>query len=563
MDSPTPPAVEHPQQGGQNPASPDRPPSSPPTQTSEVTIGFINCVGQSKFPLSKQLEIENHVRSHKIDILHLQEIMIDETSFSECHYLRNNFNLFSNNTPGNTPYGTASLVRSDIEVSNMLTDNAGRIILFDAAGCTWGNFYLPSGTDGASRTLREHYSAELIPQLMINRQKNGAAGGDLNSIISLHDSNRNAQTKMSPSFKNLVSAFSLTDSFRCLHPKKVQFSRYYSNSQHGEGASRIDRCYHWGDLTAVEAEYHSISFSDHLSQRLVYTLPSPLDRKIAPKPSPQFKIPPEVVNDSKFAETLEEKLNIWNQVLEAGADSMTWWQHLVKKGILQLARERKREMNKERRGLLNLLLVRQAYLAKKLLDGDLSCYTSLEEVKLRISDWYSKESEKIILLSRSHDINLNEKVRIYHHDLHRKLKQKSAILKLQTPLGIVEGHHACAEAVEKSVADHLLHPANLNPAAQDLLLQEVEPCFTEADNLFLESPPTKDEVKQVLLSCNSHAAPGTDGITAYFYKKHWNLIGDQLTHIITNVFLGSKPTSCQRCSLMVFGNKLVKKPRAS
>ena len=291
MDSPTPPAVEHPQQGGQNPASPDWPPSSPPTQTSEVTIGFINCVGQSKFPLSKQLEIENHVRSHKIDILHLQEIMIDETSFSECHYLRNNFNLFSNNTPGNTPYGTASLVRRDIEVTNIRTDNAGRIIIFDAAGCTWGNFYLPSGTDGASRTLREHYSAEIIPQLMINRQKNGAAGGDLNSIISLHDSSRNAQTKMSPSFKTLVSAFSLTDSFRCLHPRKVQFSRYYSNTQQGEGASRIDRCYHWGDLTAVEAEYHSISFSDHLSQRLVYTLPSPLDRQIAPKSSPQFKSP--------------------------------------------------------------------------------------------------------------------------------------------------------------------------------------------------------------------------------------------------------------------------------
>ena len=89
---------------------------------------------------------------------------------------------------------------------------------------------------------------------------------------------------------------------------------------------------------------------------------------------------------------------------------MTWWQHLVKKGILQLARERKREMNKERRGLLNLLLIRQAYLASKLLNGDLSCYTDLEEVKLRISDWFHRESEKIILLSRAHDINMNEKV---------------------------------------------------------------------------------------------------------------------------------------------------------
>merc|ERR1712004_446651 len=175
---------------------------------------------------------------------------------------------------------------------------------------------------------------------------------------------------------------------------------------------------------------------------------------------------------------------------------------------------------------------------------------------------YQQESEKIILLSRAHDINLNEKVRIYHHDLHRKFKQKSAILKLQTPSGIVEGHDACADAVEKSVADHLLHPANLDPAAQDLLLQEVEPCFTQADNLFLESPPTKDEVKQVLFSCNSHAAPGTDGLTAYFYKKHWNLIGDLLTQVITKVFMGSKPSSCQRTSLMVFGNKPGKKAKS-
>ena len=564
VKSPTPPAVDHPQQqqGGQSTASPSRTSFNPSPQSSELTIAFINCVGQSKFTLPKQLEIQSYMRSHKIDIIHLQECMIDEDSFSECHYVRNNFNVLSNNTPGNTPYGTASLVRSDIEVTNILTDDSGRIILFDAVGCTWGNFYLPSGTDGASRTLREHYCAELIPQLMINRKKNGAVGGDLNSITSVQDSIKNAGVKMSPSFKTLVSAFSLTDSFRCLHPKKVQFSRYYSSSQQGEGASRIDRCYHWGELRAAEAEYHSISFSDHLSQRLIYTLPSPLDRQVAPKSKSQFKIPPEVVNDPDFKEKLSQNIDTWNQVLEAGADPMTWWQHLVKKGILQLAREHKREMNKERQGQLNLLLVRQAYLTSKLLKGDLSYYTALEEVKLRISKWFHAESEKIILLSRAHDINMNEKVRIYHHDLHRKLKQKSAILKLQTPSGIVEGHEDCAAAVEKNVADHLLQPANLDPAAQEILLREVEPCFTEADNLYLEAPPTKEEVKQVLLSCNSHAAPGTDGLTAFFYKKHWDLMGDLLTNIITRVFMGTKPSSCQRCSLMVFGNKPGKKAKS-
>ena len=435
VDTQTPPAVYQLQQEGPISAPPltSSSSSSSPSPTSSLNIAYINCVGQTKFSVSKQLEIQSYMRSHSIDILHLQECLIDDDSFSQCNYVCSNFNIFSNNTPGNTPYGTASLVRSDIDVTNIVTDDSGRVIIFEAAGCSWGNFYLPSGTDGTSRALREHYCAELIPQLMIRRKGIGAVGGDLNSIINTQDSNRNASTKMSPSFKTFVSSFSLIDSFRSLHPKKSQFSRYYSNDRHGEGASRIDRCYHWGELRVVEAEYHSISFSDHLSHRLVFTLPSPLDRQVAPKSKPQFRISPEIVNDPNFEEKLKNKFEVWRQVLEAGADPLIWWQHLVKKGIQHLARERARELYKQRQGYLNLLLLRQAYLASKLGGGDLSCYTALEEVKLRITKWYDEESEKIILLSRTNDMNLNEKVRIFHHDLHRKFKQRSAILKLQTP----------------------------------------------------------------------------------------------------------------------------------
>ena len=154
---------------------------------------------------------------------------------------------------------------------------------------------------------------------------------------------------------------------------------------------------------------------------------------------------------------------IWNQVKDSGADLLTWWQHLVKKGILHLAKVRARELLKQRRGHLNLLLLRQAYLTCKVSNGDLSSLTTLSEVKLRISKWFKEESEKIILFSRANDMNFNEKVRIFHHDLHRKFKQKSAILKLQTPIGIVEGHAACAAAVEESVEAHLQQPAVLDP----------------------------------------------------------------------------------------------------
>ena len=146
-------------------------------------------------------------------------------------------------------------------------------------------------------------------------------------------------------------------------------------------------------------------------------------------------------------------------------------------------------------------------------------------------------------------------IRIYHHELHQKLIRKSAILKLETSEGIIQGHTACAKYLEDSVADLLLHKAQLDPVAQHILLQEVEPVFTEADNEMLSTLPTEKEVKETLSSSNQHAAPGTDEITAFLYSKHWDILGNSLTEVIRAVFTGKQPTPSQRTSLMVFGAK--------
>ena len=213
-------------------------------------------------------------------------------------------------------------------------------------------------------------------------------------------------------------------------------------------------------------------------------------------------------------------------------------------------------------GKLNILKLRQVNLTNKVNNMQLNSLAELKLVNLLISEWYQNESSMIHLLSRSNDLNLNEKVRIYHHGQHQQFIKRSSILQLQTPAGLVSGHLDCAKALEDNVTDHLTNHADLDPLAQDILLSEVEESFTDADNEKLRAVPTKAEIKGVLDSCRAHAAPGTDGLTVYLYQQCWQTLGDPLTEVICKVFSGNKPTPSQRTSLMVFGNKPGKKAKS-
>ena len=98
-------------------------------------------------------------------------------------------------------------------------------------------------------------------------------------------------------------------------------------------------------------------------------------------------------------------------------------------------------------------------------------------------------------------------------------------------------------------------PAVLDRSAQDTLLAEVTPVFTEEDIENLKAVPGKEEVKEVLFESNLNAAPGTDGITSLLYKEHWDLLGDILLSVIQTVHQGEHLTASQRTALMMFGAK--------
>ena len=186
-------------------------------QSNILNVAVVNIHGQSGLDQSKQMQIETFLQHNNIDILHLQEINILEDTFRYCNYISSNFILLSNNSP--TKYGTASLIKSDLEAENIVCDTEGRIIIFDVGNLTFGNLYLPSGTDSKSRASREQYCAETLPSLLIHSKSNGCIGGDLNCIIDKKDATKHPEAKMSPSLLRLVKTFQWQDCFRKLHPE--------------------------------------------------------------------------------------------------------------------------------------------------------------------------------------------------------------------------------------------------------------------------------------------------------------------------------------------------------
>ena len=239
---------------------------------------------------------------------------------------------------------------------------------------------------------------------------------------------------------------------------------------------------------------------------------------------------------------------------------MLWWDLLVKPGIKKLLINRGKEIKHEKLGALNLLMLRQSYLVRKVQSGEMIRLPELKLVQLNIQEWHTMECDKVKLQSRADEVNTHESVRIYHHELHSQHIKKSSILKLKTEKGLLLGHEACTEYLEIAVAEILTKPAELDIEAQNILLKEVKPVFTKADNVMMKKMPDKKEVKESVFSANANAAPGTDGLSILVYSHCWEIFGDSLTEVCQSIHGGATPALSQRTSLMVYGSKSNKPP---
>ena len=79
---------------------------------------------------------------------------------------------------------------------------------------------------------------------------------------------------MSPSLARMIKTFDMVDSFRFIFPSKKVYSHYYTSGQQGQGETRIDRSYNWGEVTVTSAKYEPAAFSDHMAYIVTLRIPN-------------------------------------------------------------------------------------------------------------------------------------------------------------------------------------------------------------------------------------------------------------------------------------------------
>ena len=77
------------------------------SEQKSLVISYLNLRGQTGFPVQKQLQVEQFLKCNKCDILHLQEVQIEDETFKECDFIESKYSVIVNNAENS--YGTASL----------------------------------------------------------------------------------------------------------------------------------------------------------------------------------------------------------------------------------------------------------------------------------------------------------------------------------------------------------------------------------------------------------------------------------------------------------------------
>ncbi|XP_022040603.1 uncharacterized protein LOC110943155 [Helianthus annuus] len=201
---------------------------------------------------------------------------------------------------------------------------------------------------------------------------------------------------------------------------------------------------------------------------------------------------------------------------------------------------------------------------RKLLHDQGNLHTKVKELRLQLDDIHRQiDIKPFDATLRENETELIKKFHIASYDEESFLKQKAKLEWLSAGDGNTSFFHNFVKSrnarnkihlirdangiqhegvdVEKALVDHYANFLGIEAEVEEL---NMEGLFVNTVNPDLADhmirPVTREEVKAAMFSIADNKAPGPDGYTSVFFKKAWDVVGDEVSTAILQFFENGK-----------------------
>ena len=153
---------------------------------------------------------------------------------------------------------------------------------------------------------------------------------------------------------------------------------------------------------------------------------------------------------------------------------------------------------------------------------------------LELNEWLEREELKWKQKSRDLWLKEGDRNSKFFHASTLVRRRRNFIIEIQLNNG--QWIHS-REDIEQYFAAHFQEVyQTTHPQIPQDLEGLMSPCISDAENMELACMPSPQEIKAVIWEMHPLKAPGPDGFPGIFFKKYWNIVGDQTVSAIQSFF---------------------------